>query len=341
MPELLSRRLLWAIFISAALHFLLVFNASILLPDWSVSDQPIEVSLAPTPQPPETKPEPQPQKLTSRTKAVPRSKAVPKPLPVPQQPSPPPPAATPSIGQADTPVPEAAPTPVAEAPLAEQQPLPPIPDEPIAVPPAPKHVEIEFRGLGGSKGMGKQVFDQDENNRYRLTGEMSMPLFLFVSGTIEQHSEGLITPQGLQPLNFRQKITGNKPQTAAFDWDTHHVVMDTGKRTDTLDLLPGTQDMLSFMYQFMFVPPLDEMRMTLVTGKRLRTYVYTFEGEEPLDTKMGTLHTVHIGKNGSEGDEKTELWLAADYRYLPVRIRRTEKDGSVIDLVATRLTLTE
>jgi len=220
-------------------------------------------------------------------------------------------------------------------------PLPEIPDEPVVAPTAPRHVEIEFHGINGSKGTGKQVFERRDDKHYALTGEMSMPVFLFVSGKIAQQSEGLITAQGLQPLTFRQQITGSKPQQASFDWDKRSVVMDTGKSVNIVELPPGTQDMLSFMYQFMFVPPLEEMRLNMVTGKKLRTYVYTFEGEETLDTPMGKLHTLHIGRNNRDGDEKTELWLATEYRYLPVRIRRTEKDGASIDLAATRLSLTE
>ncbi len=340
---LTSRRLLLALAISAILHLLLVFRADIPFPDWAVPNETIEVALVaapkpePKPQPPRPEPKPQPKKVQK----PPKPKPAPKPVPPP--PAPPVPAEPGSATVVAERMSEPAatePEPEPEPPKA-MEPLPPIPDEPVAAPKAPKHVEIEFRGTNGSKGSGKQVFERGDDGRYTLSGEMSMPVFLFVSGTLEQHSEGLITPQGLQPTSFRQKVTGNKPQTAAFDWDKHKVVMDTGKRTETADLAPGTQDMLSFMYQFMFVPPLEEMRLTMVTGKKLKTYVYNFEGEEQLDTQMGKLHTVHISRNNRDGDEKTELWLAADYRYLPVRIRRTEKDGAALDLVVTRLILTD
>lgn len=246
------------------------------------------------------------------------------------------PAAQP-VAQA-TPEPEPTTSPPVESPADT---LPKIPDEPVSVPPPPRHVEIEFRGANGSKGAGKQTFDRDENNHYRLVGEMSMPVVLFISGSIEQHSEGLITDKGLQPLKFTQKITGSRPQTASFDWDAQSLVMDTGKRTETKPLSPGTQDMLSFMYQFMFMPPLEQMQITMVTGKKLRTYVYNFEGEDTLDTPMGKLKALHIGRSNNDGDERTELWLASEYRYLPIRIRRTEKDGAFVDLMVTRLVLTE
>jgi hypothetical protein len=54
---------------------------------------------------------------------------------------------------------------------------------------------------------------------------------------------------------------------------------------------------------------------------------------------MGALRTWHIAKSAADGDEKTELWLAVDYRYLPVKIRQTDKDGTVTEQIATRFLL--
>jgi len=42
---------------------------------------------------------------------------------------------------------------------------------------------------------------------------------------------------------------------------------------------------------------------------------------------------VHLLKSSGD-EEKTEVWLASDYQYLPVRIRKTEKDGTVIEQIA-------
>jgi len=333
MRRLLCRPIVWGLAISLALHLLLLIQTEIPLPDWNVANEPIDVALVPAPQP--TKPLP-PPKTVNRPKPVVKSKPVPQ---VRHEPPPPPqiPAAVPAVtaaAQTEAPI-QDKPQQAADQEAAHGMlPLPEIPDEPVAVLPAPKRVEIEFKGMNGSTGKGKQVFERRDDSHYVLNGKLSK----FFS--IDQYSEGFITPNGLQPVTFRQHF-GFTSQSATFDWNKNRVVMDTGKRTDTVDLPPGTQDMLSFMYQFMFVPPLDEMRLNMVTGKKLATYVYTFEGEETLDTPMGKLQTLHIGRNNRDGDEKVELWLATEYRYLPVRIRRTEKGDVFIDLVVTRLTLTE
>ena len=39
----------------------------------------------------------------------------------------------------------------------------------------------------------------------------------------------------------------------------------------------------------------------------------------------------------SEGEKKTELWLALDYQHVPVKIRETSGDGKMYELVITSL----
>jgi hypothetical protein len=158
-------------------------------------------------------------------------------------------------------------------------------------------------------------------------------------GKLKQQSEGMVTEQGLRPSSYFYQYGDNedKMQRASFNWQAGELTMQNGKKTKTAPLVEGTQDLLSFMYQFMFVPPLEQMQLSIASGKKLGIYDYGFEGEETLSTKMGELRTIHIFRSRGDGDEKTELWLAVDYHYLPVKVRQTEKDGSVIEQIATRI----
>ena len=113
--------------------------------------------------------------------------------------------------------------------------------------------------------------------------------------------------------------------------------MQTSKATQTEDLPEGAQDLLSFMYQFMYVAPLQAMQIHIATGKKLANYDYSFEGEENINTSFGELKTIHIRHSGNDEDEKTELWLAIDYQFVPVKIRKIEKNGKVVEMVATRI----
>ena len=164
-------------------------------------------------------------------------------------------------------------------------------------------------------------------------------LSLFLSDKLVQRSEGQVTENGLRPTQFLYQYgdKANKKQLALFDWQDGQLTLQTGKGTKSEPLPAGAQDLLSFMYQFMFVPPLEQMQLAVTNGKSLSTYTYSFEGEEQLSTKMGDIKTLHILKKGDDGEEKTELWLAVDYHYLPVKMRKTDDDGSVVEQAATNI----
>ena len=213
----------------------------------------------------------------------------------------------------------------------------------------PAQVEMDFdlrRSADGSTvGEAHISYTAREDGSYVLNSvtEAKGLMSLFLSGKLIQLSEGKVTAHGLQPSHFLYQFgnEANRTQRASFDWQAGELTMETSKRTSTVALPEGTQDLLSFMYQFMFVPPLEQMQLSVTNGKKLRSYAYGFEGEDVLPTKMGDLRTVHIGKSRSDSEEKTELWLAVDYHYLPVKIRKTEKDGSVIEQIATHISTSD
>lgn len=205
------------------------------------------------------------------------------------------------------------------------------------------HVESDFdilRGIGGTKiGQTHIRYEANQEGGYQLESisEAKGLASLLIAGKLEQRSEGLLSEQGLVPQRFEYVFGKNKTQRALFDWEHQQILLETSKQSLTQVLPAGSQDLLSFMYQFMFVPPLQQMQLTITNGKRLKEYSYSFVGEEDLMTAIGMLRTLHIENINDDGDEKTEIWLATDLRYLPVKIRKTEEDGSVIEQVITQL----
>jgi len=205
-------------------------------------------------------------------------------------------------------------------------------------------VESEFdilRGADGYKvGQSKVRYEARGDGTYLLVSESEAKGFAswFISGTLLQRSEGLVTEYGLQPHSFLYQYgKRNKTQQAVLDWEQGRITLETEKGSKSSRLPAGTQDLMSFMYQFMYVPPLREMLLNITNGKRLKAYSYSFVGEEDLSTKMGVMRVMHIENINDDGDEKTELWLALEYNYLPVKIRKTEEDGSVIEQVITSI----
>ena len=225
------------------------------------------------------------------------------------------------------------------AAVAEQPFTPP---EEEKLPPPPRHVEIDFQVMrkGGTAGVERQKYQVADDGSYVLQSEIEPKgMLALVLSDLVQKSEGMVTEHGLRPSSFLYQY-GNKAsmeRRVSFDWQAGTVTMESGAKRRTAALQDGAQDMMSFMYQFMFVPPLQEMHLAVTNGKKLKIYEYYFEGEEMLDTRVGKLRTWHLGRRSGDGDEKTELWVAVDYYYLPVKISMTEKDGTLTDRIVTRL----
>lgn len=219
----------------------------------------------------------------------------------------------------------------------ENQPEKIVLNEPAAI---DMDYDIRRNATAAAAGTTHVSYRQKEDGSYTLKSQSEAKglVSLFFSG-LTQTSEGVVTNKGLKPAKFSYQYGDNedKSQRASFDWQAAKLTLKTKKSTNTVDLPAGTQDLLSFMYQFRFVPPLEQMNLSVTNGKRVRSYAYGFEGEDHVQTKLGKLRSIHISRSGDEGDEKTELWLAIDYQYLPVKIRVTEKDGDVIEQTVTRI----
>ncbi|WP_041359522.1 DUF3108 domain-containing protein [Methylotenera versatilis] len=209
-------------------------------------------------------------------------------------------------------------------------------------PQAYKYVETEFEVRHGNDpsdiGITRIVFNLDKNRTYiltRMTQTQSQTSLL--SDTLAENSEGIVTDKGLIP-SFYSYQYGKDPknsQNVRFAWSNRKLQMHSSKADKSEDLSTGTQDSLSYMYQFMFSPPLEDTEITMANGDKQTTYTYSLQGEEEISTKLGKLNTLHLLI--SDGEEKTELWLGVDYQYLPVRVHTTEKNGSSVDQVVTSI----
>lgn len=220
----------------------------------------------------------------------------------------------------------------------------------LATKPEPYHyVESEFdvyadkdnvpnRSVAGS---AKVVYNRLPNGeQYQIRSLIQARGFAsLVIPDLLQTSDGYLDGIGLQPAHYLYQFGSKKDKTfsADFDWESKKLVLKSEKGVEQLDLQVGTQDLLSFMYQFMFVPPMQNMQLNITNGRKLGLYDYVFEGEEVIQTKMGNLKTFHLSRSVEEGEKKTELWLALDYQHVPVKIRETNKEGKVYELLVTSL----
>lgn len=318
-----TKRFFWALALSLLAHLIMTFGPGISLPEYQPAPV-IEAILRERP------PSPSPIARKAPPRPKPAKRQSPKPAVADE------PAAVPAPAMAE----EAAPAPLPEelAPPANAIEEPP----PITL---PEHAEIRYTLYKGRDGfpVGRAEHTwKREGARYSITqiAEASGIVSLFYGGRHVQISQGVITASGMQPESYwvQRGQRADKTDAARFDWQGRQLTFGSGGDTRTVSLPEGTQDLLSFLYQLAFAPPLEgSTRLDITTGRKLGNYGYQSLGEETVETPMGAIQALHIAQLRQEGAESTEIWLATEYHYLPLKIRFTDKQGSVMEQTVTAL----
>lgn len=174
-------------------------------------------------------------------------------------------------------------------------------------------------------------------NRYTLISETRAtgPLKILWPGNIRLESTGLVTPEGLRPTQFQHARSDapHKLATARLDWTQRSIVYQyKGESWSVEGLLNGTQDQLSQVYQFMFVPRLPvDFSLQVVSGRDLNDYRYARSDGGAIQTPLGALSTRQYERIGQKPDEKgITVWIAPARNNLPVQIRVRE-DGVTLE----------
>lgn len=187
----------------------------------------------------------------------------------------------------------------------------------------------------------KQTQGTDTRN-YALTSEARANglLALLQQGAITRASQGVITDKGLQPLRFSDQRGNRQPTVATFDW-TKQLLTLRHKGNEQQKTLPvGTQDRLSLLYALAFSakPTAKTVDLHETDGRGLSQVRYTVAYKEILDTPMGKLETIALTKQQEKDNPRSrKIWFATAHHMLPVRIVATEKDGSVLDQMITKI----
>ena len=158
-------------------------------------------------------------------------------------------------------------------------------------------------------------------------------------GNLKRESKGSIELGGLRPLEFRDQRGDRKPEFARFDWGKREVVEERDGKSETTPIKGPTQDRLSFLWSFTFVPPKGkEIVVDVADGRGVDRFRYFVSGPEKLKTAVGEIDTLKLVKQRESGDERgTEVWLSVRHHYAPVRVLVVEKDGTRLDQIATRV----
>lgn len=199
--------------------------------------------------------------------------------------------------------------------------------------------QLSLGSLDFVAGRSEHTWEHD-GRQYRLRNEMETTGIAALLRSIRyvQTSEGDIAQGGLRPRQYRaETLRKDKRSTteARFDWQAGVLHLRRNDQRSEAPLEAGTQDVLSLFYQMGIAPPGASQRMT--NGRRLVSLAVESLGEEQLATPVGQLRTLHLRTRNEARGQEYEVWLALDYRHLPVRMRYREEQGDEYDLLLAEL----
>jgi len=204
----------------------------------------------------------------------------------------------------------------------------------------------------GSTRLKYEVSGLVKGFRYHVSGELlwlqdgktydaRLEISHFLLGSRVQTSKGALTPQGLEPQRFGDKV---RSEVAAHFQRAKGLVTFSANTPDA-PLMPLAQDQLSIFVQlaamwganagrftpgmqlpFQAVGPRTSENWTFLVGTPERLKV---DGRELPATKL-------LREHSGDFDTRVELWLAPALDYLPARIRLTQINGDEVDMLWSR-----
>ena len=208
---------------------------------------------------------------------------------------------------------------------------------------APKQVTLTYQAIRADKPFAnvKETYQQT-GDHYKIESIIEGIGVYALFGKRVLKSEGLVNAEGLQPLHFEshQGEGAKKSVFADFDWQNQMLTMKAKGKDSSVSLLKGTQDIASYVYQWMLVAPVgDVITLPVTTGKKLRQYQYNIiaNGDE-METPAGKFKVIELSNAGKvDTEDEKHIWLAADHDYLPVRILMQDDKGVVIEQILTSI----
>jgi hypothetical protein len=201
----------------------------------------------------------------------------------------------------------------------------------------PERVELVYEIARNGTAIAEAFYLlEHDGHSYRITETSKGRGILALRGTTRRTSRGLVGPEGLKPVEFTDERTGRQTARAQFDWEMKTVTLQYRGEPRTEPLPTHAHDRLAFLFDFAFAPHRrSEVTFDLLNGRGQSRHVYVPGGRERIKTPLGDFDALRFVR--AKAKERTEIWLASELSYLPLRIRVVEEDGTHYEQVTTKI----
>lgn len=210
------------------------------------------------------------------------------------------------------------------------------------LPSAQLKFDIEKTPANGASMHGSGTIDwQTDQQRYEINGDFGV---LFITA-LRFKSRGTIEQTGIAPELYAEKRMRRSETNTHFHRERHTISFSAS--TNSYPRLGDEQDRASIIWQVAAIGRGDPAQFypgavipITVAGTRDATpWQITIVGNEQIDVDGKPLAAWRLLRAPRPGsyDQTLEFWLAPEIGWYPVRLRYTEPNGDVLDMVMRRL----
>lgn len=219
--------------------------------------------------------------------------------------------------------------------------------EPVSERFEPRQLDAVYRLLFNDDLVGHALFSLriDRDGHYRIEA------FTTPAGKIAEQpinevlevSEGTVDGAGVYPSYFDHSVLlgdGYRHVRIDFDWETKALEVSHGDARQTLALLGGTQDRLSYLLagaQLSRGASGDSQTIRLASLEATEPAELKVIGHQTVSVPHGTFEATGIQRLSDEHQERREIWYAAESEPLPLQLLR-QHDGNTIQMQLESLT---
>lgn len=207
----------------------------------------------------------------------------------------------------------------------------------VKVPPYQATYNLHAAGMRVAEAHVRLRYE-DDRLVYAYDSEARGMMAIFRNDHVVERTVMQQTGEGqFRSLEYSYDHTGGKRDDhdrASFDWEGGTVSGKFDGQPFTADLAAEASDRLAV--QLILMTALEKGERfdvyPVVDKGQVKTYEFTYHGNEVLDTAVGKVDTIKVERRRGDSSRITTTWFAPSLNYLPVQVeqRKIGKDDTVV-----------